>query len=76
MKSGRIGYNYVINYRNLVICEEGYVYNSVTNLCDIYDSQECYIPRTAEEKCLVCGTKVKKIKIGGRSTYYCPNCQK
>ena len=26
--------------------------------------------------CPICNTKIKKIKIGGRSTYYCPNCQK
>ena len=26
--------------------------------------------------CLICHTKIKRIKVGGRSTYYCPNCQK
>ena len=74
LKSGRIGYNYVMNYRNLVICEEGYVYNSVTNLCDIYDSQECYIPRTAEEKCLVCGSQRPYLKNDDKCYYDCsPN---
>ena len=28
------------------------------------------------EKCPVCGTIIKKEKVGGRSTYYCPKCQK
>jgi len=28
------------------------------------------------EKCKVCGTLIKKIKVGGRSTYYCEECQK
>ena len=28
------------------------------------------------EPCLVCKTKIKKDKIGGRSSYYCNNCQK
>ena len=28
------------------------------------------------EKCKNCGNIIKKIKVGGRSTYYCPNCQK
>jgi len=28
------------------------------------------------EKCSFCGTKIKKIKIGGRTSHYCPNCQK
>jgi formamidopyrimidine-DNA glycosylase len=27
------------------------------------------------EKCLRCGEKIKRIKIGGRSTHYCPHCQ-
>ena len=29
-----------------------------------------------KDNCLVCNNKIKKIKINGRSTYYCPNCQK
>ena len=29
-----------------------------------------------KEKCPVCGRDLKNIKIGGRSTYYCENCQK
>lgn len=28
------------------------------------------------EKCSRCGTKIKRIKFGGRSTFFCPNCQK
>jgi formamidopyrimidine-DNA glycosylase len=27
------------------------------------------------EKCSVCGTVILKTKVGGRSTFYCPNCQ-
>ncbi|MEK7590244.1 MAG: DNA-formamidopyrimidine glycosylase [Patescibacteria group bacterium] len=27
------------------------------------------------EKCLRCGAKIKRIKIGGRSAHYCPKCQ-
>lgn len=27
------------------------------------------------EKCPICGTTIKKIKVGGRGTYFCPNCQ-
>ncbi len=26
--------------------------------------------------CKICGTKIMKIKLGGRGTFYCPNCQK
>ncbi len=28
------------------------------------------------EPCLECGTLIKKTKVGGRGTYYCPTCQK
>lgn len=28
------------------------------------------------ENCLNCGTKIVKIKMAGRGTHYCPNCQK
>lgn len=28
------------------------------------------------QKCSECGSIIKRIKLGGRGTYYCPNCQK
>ncbi len=28
------------------------------------------------QKCHRCGTKIKRIKFGGRSAFFCPNCQK
>ena len=28
------------------------------------------------QACLVCGTPIRKIVLGGRSTHYCPNCQR
>lgn len=27
------------------------------------------------DKCPICGNKIIKIRVGGRGTYYCPNCQ-
>jgi len=32
--------------------------------------------RSEGAQCPSCGSKIKKIKVGGRSAYYCPNCQK
>jgi formamidopyrimidine-DNA glycosylase len=32
--------------------------------------------RKEGEKCQRCGTLIKKIKIGSRSSYFCPKCQK
>ncbi len=28
------------------------------------------------ERCKICGTKIEKIKLGGRGTYFCPKCQR
>ncbi len=28
-----------------------------------------------DEECYRCQTKIKKIKVGGRGTHYCPKCQ-
>ena len=28
------------------------------------------------EKCMICGSIIKKIRVGGRGTYLCPKCQK
>ena len=28
------------------------------------------------ERCSICGSKIVKIKVNGRGTYYCPKCQK
>ena len=30
----------------------------------------------ADEECPVCGTKIKRILVGQRSTHYCPKCQR
>ena len=29
-----------------------------------------------KDTCPECGSKIKKIRVGGRGTYFCPNCQK
>lgn len=32
--------------------------------------------RREGEKCSRCGTTIKRLKVGGRSAHFCPNCQK
>jgi len=32
--------------------------------------------RREGQKCSRCGTKIKRIKFGGRSAFFCPNCQR
>ena len=38
--------------------------------------QNLKVHKREKEKCLVCGTAIENIKVGGRSTYFCTNCQK
>ena len=38
--------------------------------------QKLKVHKKEGEECSVCKSKIVNIKIGGRSTYYCPNCQK
>jgi formamidopyrimidine-DNA glycosylase len=32
--------------------------------------------RRTDEPCLVCGTAIRRVKLGGRSTHFCPKCQR
>lgn len=35
-----------------------------------------YVYGRDKHPCKKCGTEIKKIQLGGRGTYFCPNCQK
>ena len=41
-----------------------------------HNQNNLYVHQRKDEKCLVCDHVIIKDKIGGRGTYYCPNCQK
>lgn len=41
-----------------------------------YFSQELRVYGRAGQKCTACDTLIKQIKLGQRSTFYCPCCQK
>ena len=41
---------------------------------DFDDERKVY--KREGQKCSRCGTKIKRIKFGGRSSFFCPNCQK
>jgi len=41
-----------------------------------YFSQELRVYGRAGQKCTTCDTLIKQIKLGQRSTFYCPRCQK
>jgi formamidopyrimidine-DNA glycosylase len=54
---------------------------SVDQYKDIYGQEGLHIKRLKVfrldgEPCPKCGTEIKKIRVGGRGTHFCPNCQK
>jgi formamidopyrimidine-DNA glycosylase len=32
--------------------------------------------RRTDQPCLVCGTQIRRVKVAGRSTHFCPKCQR
>ena len=50
-------------------------YTSVDGVTGLFQ-QELMVHTRVNQKCKVCGTNIEKIVVGGRGTYYCPNCQK
>jgi len=55
--------------------------SSVSNYVDssgnegFFQLQHRVYQRT-DEPCLVCGTSIKRLVIAGRSSHYCPHCQR
>ncbi len=35
-----------------------------------------YVYGKAQDECRICATLIRQISLGGRTTYWCPNCQK
>ena len=40
------------------------------------DLEKMKVYQKAGSKCMVCGTKIEKLTIGGRSSCFCPKCQR
>ena len=60
------------------ISEGGTTIRSYTSSLGVTGNYQNYLKvhKKEGEKCIECGTIIKRIKVGGRSTYYCPKCQK
>lgn len=52
-----------------------HTYTSVDGIKGTYQDS-LFVHNKEKELCKVCQTQIKKIKVGGRGTYYCPHCQK
>lgn len=50
-------------------------YTSVDGVHGLFQ-QELYVHSKVNEPCRICSSNIIKIKVGGRGTYYCPECQK
>lgn len=50
-------------------------YTSVNGVHGLFQ-QELLVHTKENTPCKNCGTTIVKIKVNGRGTYYCPNCQK
>ena len=50
-------------------------YSSVDGVHGLFQ-QELYVHTKEGKNCKKCNSLIKKIKVGGRGTYYCPKCQK
>jgi len=62
----------------------GVLTNAVQSACNAFSSPghfeefefPCAVYGREAEPCLECGGKIRRIPQGGRSTYFCPGCQK
>jgi formamidopyrimidine-DNA glycosylase len=71
----------IIKHSNDVLLEAikqgGTTIRSYTSSLGVHGrfQQELYVHGREGDHCEVCHSVIKKIKIGGRGTYYCPTCQ-
>ena len=58
--------------------EGGTTIRSYTSSLGVKGNYQNYlmVHKREGEPCKVCNTIIKRIKVGGRSTYFCPKCQK
>ena len=63
---------------NLAIKEGGTTIKSYTSSLGVIGNYQNFLKvhKRDGEKCFLCNDIILKIRVGGRSTYYCPSCQK
>ena len=67
-----------VNILNKAITYGGTTIKSYTSSLGVTGSYQDFlnVHKKENEPCKICKNPIKNIKVGGRSTYYCPNCQK
>ncbi len=59
------------------IKNKGTTIHSFSSLGEVGHNQDSLLVHTKEGcPCTICGTIIKKTRVNGRGTYYCPKCQK
>ena len=61
---------------DLAIENKGTTIRSYTSSLGVKGNYQDFLMVHTKEYCKVCNSKIEKIKIGGRTTYFCKNCQK
>ena len=54
----------------------GSTIRSYTSSLGVTGHYQDYLKVHTKDVCLNCNSKIKKVRVGGRGTYYCENCQK
>ncbi len=64
-----------IKILNKAILEKGTTIRSYTSSLNVIGNYQNFLLVHTKDVCPICGKKIDKMKIGGRTTYYCSNCQ-
>ena len=67
----------IIEVLQVAVDKGGTTFSDFLNLLGVSGNygNTAWVYGRKEEPCRVCGTPIKKIKLGGRSASFCPNCQ-
>jgi len=67
-----------IEILNKSIEEGGTTIMSYTSSLGVTGNYQNYLKvhKTKSKECSICNSKIERIKVGGRGTYFCPHCQK
>ncbi len=65
-----------IRILNLAIENKGTTIRSYTSSLGVKGNYQDFLMVHTKTNCQICNSKIEKIKIGGRTTYFCNNCQK
>ena len=72
--------NIIVNTRKVLeqgIKNKGTTIHSFSSLGEVGHNQDNLLVHTKEGlPCTICGAIIKKTKVNGRGTYFCPRCQK